>query len=626
MHTLPRVIALALTLTATASGGAVTAAAAAERPPTVVTAESAPSTAATTVVRANVGGAAYTDTAGRTWAACTGASGGRHTTAAAAPVAGTSDDVLYQQLHLGMSAYRVAVPAQGTYRVTLHMQENYHDAVGERVFSVTAEGSTAVARDLDLVKAVGARTAYTVATDVVVTDGALDLTFTARVDQATLSAVEAVLVSSSGTPAPVPGVRFPIRASADGRSLLDADGDAFSYLADTAWLAPSRLNQADIRTLLDKRRDQGFTAIQMSVLPFLHLGHKTNAYGDLPFVNGTDLARPLEVGARTGDAASADYDYWDHVAWIVQQAKDRGMAVTLVPSWYGYGGEDWRSYVTTSNASTYGTFLGRRLGGYENVVWMLGGDNNPDTGDVARVPSGRDRSDKTAATNAMGNAIRAAEPVRHLMTYHAKRQVSSFQYFSGQPWHTLASAYSDEYTYKHVAASTGRGLPVVMTEAFYDARTGSPVLDHRRLRAEAWWSVLGGAGYAYGHENVWDLDSAWKTGIADTSATDATRISQHLAGLGPITPRSVVLTSGAGSSTGLDRAVTGVSDRTAVTYLPSNRAATVNLAALGGTRVTLTWVDPASGARIAIGTFNASGTKALSWPGWQDALLFMTSS
>ncbi len=633
MHTLTRTLALAGALAVISTTGTVTGAAATPHQ-TVVAAVAAPSTAAPTVARANVGGSAHTDTAGQGWSACTGATGGRHTTAAAKPVEGTADDTLYQQLHVGMSAYRLPVPAAGTYRVTLHMLENYHTAVGKRVFSVTAEGSVPVARDLDLVAAAGAHTAHTVTTDVAVTDGALDLSFSARTDQATLSAVEAVLVTPSTTPPPTtppaptppPGVRYPLRASTDARSLVDADGKPFSYLADTAWLAPSLLQQADIRTLLDKRRDQGFTAIQMSVLPFLHLGRKANAYGDQPFVNATDLARPLEVGARTGDAASADYDYWDHVAWIVQQAKDRGMAVMLVPCWYGYGGEDWRSYVTTSNATTYGTFLGRRLGGYENVVWMLGGDNNPGTDDVARVPSGRDRSDKTAATNAMGNAIRAAEPVRHLMTYHARRGVSSFTHFSGQSWHTVASAYSDEYTYKHVAASTGRGLPVVMTEAYYDARTGSPVLDHRRLRAQAWWSVLGGAGFAYGHENVWDLDSAWKTGITDTSATDVTRVAQHLAGLGPMTPRSVVLTSGAGSSTGLDRAVTGVSGRTAVTYVPSNRATTVNLAALGGSTVTLTWVDPASQTKVSVGTFAASGTKALSWPGWQDALLFMTAS
>lgn len=591
----------------------------------------AASTAGETAVRLNVGGGTYRDTAGRTWSADSGAVGGRLTRVAAQSVAGTSDDTLYQTLRVAMSAYRVAVPAAGTYRVTLHVQENYHDAVGERMFSVTAEGAS-VLRDLDLIAAVGRYTAHTVTKDVTVTDGTLDLGFSARTDLATLSAVEAVLISPVGpTPAPTTAPvapatppEFPIRAGGDRTSLVDANGAPFLYLADTAWLAPSSLTQSEIRTLLDTRAAQGFTAVQMSVLAFLHMDDAKNAYGDNPFVNGTDLSRPLEVGRRTTDPNSSDYDYWDHVDWIVSQAEDRDLAITLVPSWYGYAGEDWRSNVSTSNAATYGTFLGKRLGHHLNLLWMLGGDNDPTSSDTAKVPSGADRSDKTAATNAMGNAIRSGEPVRHLMTYHAKRPVSSLKHFAGQPWHTFASAYADEYTYKHAAASSGQGLPVVVTEAYYDARTKTPVLDHRRLRAQAWWSVLSGAGFAYGHENVWDLDPAWKTGIRDASATDVTRILTILAELGQVKASGSVLTSGAGDSTGLDRAITGRAGNTAVTYLPSGRTVTVDLGALGGDKVTLTWIDPATGRRNVVGTLGAAGTKQLSWPGWPDAVLDMT--
>ncbi len=418
---------------------------------------------------------------------------------------------------------------------------------------------------------------------------------------------------------------FPLRASDDGASLVEADGTPFLYLADTVWLAPSRLDQDEIRTLLDRRARQGFTAVQMSVLAFLHLSGPQNAYGAQPFVDGTDLSRPLEVGARTTDPSSASYDYWDHVDWIVGQAAERGLAVTLVPSWYGYGGEDWRSVVTTANAAAYGAFLGERLGAHENLVWMLGGDNNP-VGDTARVPEGGDTSDKTAATNAMGEAIRRAEPVRHLMTYHAKRRVSSFTHFAASPWHTLASAYSDERTAVHAAASSGRGLPVVVTEAWYDARPWAPVLDSRRLRAQAWSAVASGAGFAYGHEEVWDLDPTWTSSLEDPSAYDVGRICHVLSGVGPVTASSSVLTSGASGSTDVDRAVTGRAGSTAVTYLPSPRPVTVDLTALGGSRVRLMWVDPATGGRRSAGSHEAAGTVEPAWPGWSDAVLLMTRS
>ena len=422
-----------------------------------------------------------------------------------------------------------------------------------------------------------------------------------------------------------PGPQFPLRASDDGALLVEADGTPFLYLADTVWLAPSRLDQDEVRTLLDRRARQGFTAVQMSILAFLHLSGPQNAYGAEPFVGGTDLSRPLEVGERTTDPSSADYDYWDHVDWIVAQAAERGLAVTLVPSWYGYGGEDWRSRVTEDNAGAYGTFLGERLGAAENLVWMLGGDDNP-VGDTSRVPEGGDTSDKTAATNAMGEAIRAAEPVRHLMTYHARRRVSSFTHFEGEPWHTLASAYSDERTAQFAAEASGRGLPVVVTEAWYDARPWDPVLDHRRLRAQAWSAVVSGAGFAYGHERVWDLDEDWASSLDDPSALDVARICEVLTGIGPLEPSRSVLDAGARGSGELDRAVTGRAGGTAVTYLPSGRPVTVDLAALGGDRVLLTWVDPATGERRSAGDHEAAGTLEPAWPGWSDAVLLMTRS
>ncbi|WP_129336159.1 DUF4038 domain-containing protein [Cellulomonas endophytica] len=598
-------------------------------------------TAATSAVRVNAGGGALVDAAGRTWAADAGAVGGRASTQTDGDVAGTTEDALYRQLRVGMTGYALKVPAAGTYRVTLHMQENYHTAVGARVFSARAEGTT-VFTDLDLVRTAGPRTAYAVSKDVAVTDGTLDLAFSARTNLSTVSAIEAVLSSpttgtvgpspsptplpSPTTPAPTGPVAFPVRASADGTALVDAQGAPFTYLADTPWLAPTKLDQAGMRTLLDTRRAQGFTAVQMSVLHFFGQQSQStkNAYGDLPFVGGYDLARPLEVGARTSNPASPDYDYWDHIAWVVEQAQARGLAITLVPSWYGYDGQDWRPRVNTTNAKVYGTFLGQRLGHYGNIVWMLGGDNNP-VGDVEKVSTTADRSDKVAATDAMAYAIRAAEPVRHLMTYHAARTVSSHVHFAGRSWHTLASAYANEYTHKWAVASSGKGIPVVVTEAYYDNRPKAPVLDHRKLRAEAWWSVLSGAGFAYGHENVWDVDGAWSTGIRDGSASDIGRIRTILAPFGPVKASRTVLTSGAGTTNGLDAAVTGRAGSTAVTYVPTSRSVTVDLDALGGSQVQLVWVDPATGTTRTVGTVPAQGTKTLSWPGWSDAVLLMTA-
>lgn len=430
---------------------------------------------------------------------------------------------------------------------------------------------------------------------------------------------------------------YPVKASADGRSLVTAGGAPFLYHADTPWALPWKVSQADVIALLDDRKAKGFNTLQISLLPFLHLTTK-NIYGDQPF-HGTDIASPAVTSVATTDPSDASgYDYWDHVEWIIDQAGQRGLQVGAAVSWYGYAGEDWRPYVTSAKAAAYGTFLGKRLGGKRNLFWILGGDNDP-IGDVSKVPSGLDTSDRVEATNLLANAIRANESLRHLMSYHAKRGHPSAQFFGGQAWHTVHFAYSPEATYKYVQAEYNRTavLPVVMPESYYDARTNSPVLDGRRLRAQAYWSYLSGAaGFAYGHENVWDLDSSWKTALNAASAFDLKDLQAFFSGYPVHRLRpdhragntQKLLTSGYGSTStnaGLDYAVSATASDGSFgfAYFPSSRSdIVVNLAALGGS-VKLSWWNPATGgAQTLIGTYPGSGTRALGWPsGYADALL-----
>lgn len=431
---------------------------------------------------------------------------------------------------------------------------------------------------------------------------------------------------------------YPLVASADRRGLRTSDGTAFHYVADTSWLALAKLDQGGFRALLDARRAQGFNTVQVSVLDFLHRSDSRNAYGDEPFVGGTDLSRPEVAGGRTTDPSSPAYDYWDHVDWAIDQAAARGMQLNLVPSWYGYQGEDWRGHVTTGNAASYGTFLGKRLGSKKNIMWLLGGDNNP-SGDDDRVPSGRDRGDKTAATNRMGAAIRAAEPVRHLMSYHAKRGVPSWRDFDDAAWHTYSSAYSRELTYETVGASYGRtspARPVVMTEAWYDARRRDPVLDRQRLRAQGYWTFLsGGVGFAYGHEKVWDLDSDWRTAARAGSAADVQRLTRLLddpgtTGLRPDRGDRRMLATGYGESGTRSRAASArnAARTLGVAYLPSRRTVRVESAAFAAGSYRLTWVDPATGSRTSAGTWSTStGDRGASYPqGWSDAVLVVRRS
>ncbi|WP_175499577.1 DUF4038 domain-containing protein [Cellulomonas marina] len=434
---------------------------------------------------------------------------------------------------------------------------------------------------------------------------------------------------------------WPLAASEDGTGLVDADGRPVLHLADTVWLAAARLDQEGLRTLVETRAEQGLTALQVSVLPFVHLPGPAgfeddplaNAYGDRPLEDG-DLGRPLEVGGRTDDPTDGDYDYWDHVDHLVTLAAEHGLTVTLVPSWYGYRGEDWRGALGVDDARAYGAFLGERLGHHPNLLWLLGGDDDV-RGDVDRVDpavAGREEvRDARAATRAMAEAIRDAEAVPHLMSYHASRGTSSLVDLADEDWQTFVSAYSGTATAAAVAQVTGTGRPVVLTEAYYDGREDDPVLDRADLRAQAWGAVLGGAGFAAGHEGVWDLDPGhgpdseeggrWEDLLDAPSAGDLGVLATAVRDLLPLRPAAGLLAGGEDLGEDLDddelegdarpapvtAAVSG-DGRTALVHVP--RGGEVDLqvrelpAALrpeDGRPAGVAWLDPATGGTTDAG-------------------------
>jgi len=108
---------------------------------------------------------------------------------AAATIAGAADPAVYRDQRCGLTGYRVRVP-KGRYAVTLRFAELERTRAGERVFDVTLEGRPSAA-GVDLAKSPGAWTAFdSVASDVAVTDGWLDVGFVDHQNVACLAAIE----------------------------------------------------------------------------------------------------------------------------------------------------------------------------------------------------------------------------------------------------------------------------------------------------------------------------------------------------------------------------------------------------------------------------------------------------
>jgi hypothetical protein len=142
---------------------------------------------------------ALLDRSGATWRPDAGFIGGS-THRVTAAIAGTEDDALYQKHRWGLSGYRIAVPCAATYRVGLHFAETVFTTKGRRVFDVGAEGTTRISR-LDVQAVAGTNTALVKTFDVGVSDGALDVSFSAVVEDPMLSGIEVAQVGECGATA-----------------------------------------------------------------------------------------------------------------------------------------------------------------------------------------------------------------------------------------------------------------------------------------------------------------------------------------------------------------------------------------------------------------------------------------
>jgi hypothetical protein len=190
----------------------------------------------------------------------------------------------------------------------------------------------------------------------------------------TICLAAAFFAASAQAPQRRAGALPAVRVSPNKRFLVTAEGRPFFYLADTAWELLHRLDRKQAVAYLEKRASQKYTAIQAVALAELDGVTDPNPYGDLPLID-KDPARP----AVTPGASAADprqYDYWDHVDYIVDQANARGMYIALLPSWGRWVNNTGRtdeSLLTPANAQAYGEFLGKRYG-RKGVIWILGGD------------------------------------------------------------------------------------------------------------------------------------------------------------------------------------------------------------------------------------------------------------
>jgi hypothetical protein len=418
-----------------------------------------------------------------------------------------------------------------------------------------------------------------------------------------------------------------VAIAANPHFLAYQNGKPFFWLGDTAWLLLSKLNRAETEKYLEDRRSKGFTVIQVSLL---HGAGMKSAEG-VPALIDSDPARPnLTPGADP--AKPGEYDYWDHVDWVVERAAEKGLYLAMIPAW---GSVVKARQLNESNVASYATFLARRYKSKPNIFWVAGGD----------IQGG----DNLAVWNLLGSTLKTEDP-GHLITFHPFGRMQSSMWFHQEKWLDFNLFQSGHQRYDQDVSSPHKygednwryvrddyarmpTKPVIDGEPSYEGipqglhDPKQPYWGAAEARRYAYWSVFAGAaGHTYGDNGVmqfyrpgdgpaYGARTYWSDAIHDPGSGQM----QYLKALmlsRPYFERVPDLTSVAGEN-GMKHdyviATRGASYLFAYTY--SGKPFRIRLGAISGARVTATWYNPRDGSTQSIGTFANEGERTFTPPG-----------
>lgn len=284
----------------------------------------------------------------------------------------------------------------------------------------------------------------------------------------------------------------PLRVSANRRYLVDAAGQPFFYLGDTAWSVVWKGAPEQWEIYLDRRKSQGFSVAQVNVLPWSW--GQTDADGNPAFHDG-DPDRPNEA-------------YFARFDRFLAMAAEREIATCLMLIWGGPRPHLPAVHFTTEQAVRFAGWAVARFTQYP-MLWSLSGDAPYDQ--------------EPEKWDAVGLAVKLADRYHHPVTNHQTTSRAWRWLHHDVSWHDFHMIQTGHYgiarpNIADLAAAYYRTEPVkpyVNGEPWYEGHpdmvnrpTYGPPLTAEHVRYAFWVSVLAGAtmGHTYGGQGIWN----WK--------------------------------------------------------------------------------------------------------------------
>jgi hypothetical protein len=418
-----------------------------------------------------------------------------------------------------------------------------------------------------------------------------------------------------------------LKVSENQRFLVDGKGNPFFWLGDTGWLLFSKLNREETDQYLSDRAAKGFNVIQVMML---HTLGAKNAYGDSALI-AHNLAKPV-VTEGNSFADSIQYDFWDHMDFVIDKAAEKGLYVGLVPVW---GSNVVHGQVKNDDAAVYAAWIANRYKDRPNIIWMNGGDILG--------------SDSIRIWKTIGSTINAYDP-NHLITFHPRGRMTSSVWFHNEDWLDFNMFQSghrrydqddtdwafgeDNWKYAEMDLAKTPLKPTLDGEPSYEGipqglhDTLQPLWTDADIRRYAYWSVFaGGFGFTYGNNSIMQFHKSadkrgsygakklWTEAINDPGAGQVQYLKKLMLSrpfLERVPDQSLIAGE---NGQKYERLTATRGNDYAMIYTYTGRNIAVTMGKISGLKVKASWYKPSDGTTTEIGEFENTGTHEFDPPG-----------
>ena len=440
-----------------------------------------------------------------------------------------------------------------------------------------------------------------------------------------------------------------IKVAPNNRFLETTDGKPFFWLGDTDWELFHRMTREEAEELINIRSGQGFNVLQAVALAEFNGVREPNRYGDFP-LNNEDPTQLL-VTPGNNPANAYEYDYWDHVDFIINKAAEKGMYIGLLPTWGDKVTQQWGEgpvIFNEKNAEVYGSILANRYSKNWNIIWILGGDR---PAVYKRKVNGVEKEGNDVAIwRSMATGIESVLGKGTFITYHPSGgEFRTTNYIHNEAWLDMnafqsghGSRESDPWRWVKEDLAIQPQKPTLDMEPCYEDHPVNPwdgkwtrqrgYFTAYDVRARIYRGVFAGAcGVTYGHHQIWqflntelyppinpgDTIIGWKKAVHAEGANEMQYLKNLMLSrpyFTRVADQSMIKSAVGTTYVDIVSATRDENESYAMIYLPQNSPVKIDLSKITGRSKNVWWYDVRTGVAIKEKPVSGNGIKAFTPP------------